>query len=126
MTEVERFIRDRVRAAGEPIIFEPEVGRFPVHAFPWWQHFEGDVGVYYLFLGPDEPETDKDWVRATRIAHDTVRKWALQRIEGVSFNQFTTALGDEVRRVEATALGLSLLQLSLNENGSQIVLRLWS
>jgi hypothetical protein len=83
-------------------------------------------GVYHLFLGTDLPETDRDWSRATRIAHDTVRKWALQHVEGVTFNWFETALGDEERRVEASALGLSLLQLALNESGSQIVLRLWS
>jgi hypothetical protein len=125
VTEVEKYIRDRVRATREPIIFEPEVGLFPLYAFPWWRHYEGDDGVWWLFLGPDLPETDDDWTRATHIAFGTVRKWALQRIEGVSFADFYTAMGDHVRRVEATALGLSLLQLELNRAGSQIVLRLW-
>jgi hypothetical protein len=126
MTEIERYIRDRVRATGEPVIFEPEVGRFPIQAIPYWKFYDGEEGVYHLFLGPDLPETDDDWSRATRIAHDTVRKWALQRVEGVTFNWFETALGDEERRVEVSALGLSLLQLALNESGSQIVLKVWS
>jgi hypothetical protein len=126
VTEVEAFIRERVLLTGEPVLFPPSVAQYPIQAIPYWRFYDGEEGVYHLFLGPDLPETDRDWSRATRIAHDTVRKWALQRVEGVTFNCFETALGDEERRVEASALGLSLLQLALNESGSQIVLRLWS
>ena len=126
MTEVEVFIRERVRVTGAPVLFPPSRARHPILAVPYWKHYEGDAGIWWLALGPDVPETDEDWARATRIAYSTVRKWVLARVEGVEFNTFETALGDEVRRVEATALGLSLLQLALNENGSQIVLRLWS
>lgn len=127
MTEVERAIREAVARTGEPVLLPSPGARFVLLAIDMFgRGLSEERGLFMLFLGPDLPETDDDWSRATHIAYSTIRKWTLVPVPGVHFNHFVTAMGDAVWRVEATALGLSLLQLTLNREGSQIVIEVAS
>jgi hypothetical protein len=127
-SEVELYVREAVARTGKPCLLPPPDARHHLVAIPLAE-FGGDddgEGIWTVFLGPDLPETDDEVTFALRVGHDTARQHSMkERVEGVRFCQFETSLGDYVRRVEATALGLSLLQLALNRSGSQFALHVW-
>ena len=116
MTEVERYVRERVAATGEPCLMAPGA--------PPYRRAGGDHSRCHLrahhedgsyILAIDLPSV-VDLEKSRRLALLTVRSCIRRRrMDGVSF---------KAGCIEATALGLSLLQLELNRAGSQIVLRL--
>jgi hypothetical protein len=123
-TEVEQYVRDRVAETGEPCLFAPDAAKYPLLAVPVSKLFEADNAVYVLGIGTEPPLDPEEWAVSTRIALGTVRQWVPERPEGVAYVNERGA-ADAIRRVEATALGLSLLQLALNRAGSRLVIGLW-
>ena len=123
-TEVEQYVRDRVAATGEPCLFVPDAAKYSLLAVPVSKLLAADNAVYVLGIGTDPPLDPEEWAVSARIALDTVRQWAPVRPEGVAYVNERGA-ADAIQRVEATALGLSLLQLALNRAGSRLVIGLW-
>lgn len=123
-TQVEQYVRDCVAATGEPCLFAPQAAKYPLLAVAIWKLLAEESEVYVLVIGTSLPNNAEDWMLATRIALHTVRKWVRSRPEGVAFVHEEGAT-DVIQRVEATALGLSLLQLALNRAGSQLIIEVW-
>jgi hypothetical protein len=120
MTEAEQYVRDRVAATGEPCLIVP-AGRPPsLLAMPLWMIvMDGDAGMFIL-VEPNARRSEEAWTRATLRALMTARRWVPEPPEGVSYVYQEGAIG-VVQQVEASALGLSLLQLGLNRAGSGLV-----
>jgi hypothetical protein len=123
-TEVERYVRDRVAATGEPCLFVPDAAKYPLLAVHASVFFETDAELAVLAIGPDLPQDDEAWAISAQIALHTVRQWVPTRPEGVSYVDERGG-AHPIQRVQATALGLSLLQLALNRAGSRLVIKLW-
>ena len=122
-TEVERYVRERVAATGRPFLVAAP-GRAPwlsaVRLF--------DVGLAeerdsFTLIAPTASDSDvaARWARATLWALTAVSEWVPEPPDGAAYVYEEGAM-EVVRRVEATALGLSLLQLALNRSGSGIVI----
>jgi hypothetical protein len=122
-TEVERYVRERVEATGRPFLIAPS-GRPPslraVRLFDVGLAEESDV---YALVTPTASDgaLPVRWAQATLWALTAVAEWVPEPPEGVAY-VYEEGATDVVRRVEATALGLSLLQLALNRAGSGIVI----
>ena len=121
-TREEWYVRARVAATGAPCLLAPRRASYPLLAAPLWEMFaEERVGIYVLFVGTSLPGNDEKWAISARIAMHTVRKWAPRRTEGVAFI-YEEGAASLVQRVEASVLGLSLLQLALNIEDSGLVI----
>ena len=123
MTEVERYVRDRVAANGEPCLMVPPGCEPSLRAV-----LLSDVvmdppdGVFVLLSEPPtEGDASSRWLHATLEALVRVRKWIPEPPDEVAYRVEEGAL-DMVQQVEATALGVSLLQLALNRAGSGLVI----
>jgi hypothetical protein len=122
-TEVERYVRERVSATGKPFLIAP-AGRAPslraVLLFDVGLAEEPDV---YALVVPTASglELSARWAQATLWALTAVSEWVPEPPEAAAY-VYEEGATDVVRRVEATALGLSLLQLALNRAGSGIVI----
>ena len=81
--------------------------------------------MYVLAIGTCLRSDEEAWAVSTRIALHTVRQWVPSPPDGVAF-VFEEGATDVIQRVEASALGLSLLQLALNRAGSQIFIEAWT
>jgi hypothetical protein len=113
VTEVERYVRDRVAATGEPLLVVPAGLPPALLAMPLWMIvMDGDRGPYIL-VEPPPQRSEEAFTRATLRALQTCRRWVPEAPEGVEYVYQEGAIG-VVQQVEATALGLSLLQLALN------------
>ena len=124
MTEVEQYVRDRVRAIGEPWLIVPPECAPSLLAVALWKLFAEEREVYVLFAGLGLPKDREAWARSTRSALLTVRNWTPSPPEGVVYVHEEGTI-DIILRVEATALGLSLLQLALNRAGSRLAIWVW-
>ena len=118
-TEVERFVRDRVAATGTPCLMAPP-GRAPsLRAVPASAILMNcNLDVFLLFAAIDYP---LDLNRAAFEALAAAWHWVPKPPAGVSYH---VEEGDAglTQQVEATPLGLSLLQLALNRAGSGLVI----
>lgn len=126
MTEVESYVRERVAATGQPCLIAPPECEPSLLAVPFWELFaEEEVGVYVLLAGTSVPDSnDEKWAAAMRDAFDSIKRWVPASPEEVLYRYEEGAI-DMIVRVEATALGLSLLQLVLNRAGSRLVIRVF-
>lgn len=123
-TEVEQYVRDRVAETGEPCLIVPDAAKYPLVAVLAPILFRSDADVYVLGIGADMSLEDEEWAVSAQIALHTVRQWVPTPPEGVAyFNERGAA--HAIQRVEATELGLSLLQLALNRAGSRMGIGLW-
>jgi hypothetical protein len=78
---------------------------------------DGAPGVYVLVAEAVERGSAESWTRSTLGALTAVREQVSEPPEGVTYRVEEGAL-DMVQQVEASALGLSLLQIALNRAGS--------
>jgi len=124
VTQVEQYVRDRVARTAEPCLLVPGAAKYPILGVAVWKVFAEEREVYVLVIGDCLPNDDEEWALSTRIALQTVRKWLRSRPEGVYFVHEEGAT-DVIQRVEATALGLSLLQLALNRAGSRLAIEVY-
>lgn len=131
MTEVERFVRERVAATGRPCIMAP-AGVAPSLRVSLIREAEYDCpDDIYLVLGPFNPPETWDafqtWEGELDLGLTMVRRWIPTPPDGVEYVEKDDCAfhGDDVhvqRHVQCTALGISLLQLRLNEAGSGLVI----
>jgi len=126
-TEVEQYVRERVAATGKPCLLVPPGGVPSLRAVMLFDvGLAEEPGVYALVMptAADGDLSDR-WGWATLEALKAVSQWVRKPPEGAAY-VYDEGATDTILRVEATALGLSLLQLALNRSGSGLVIEVFS
>ncbi len=126
VTQAEQFVRDRVAKTGRPYLVIPPRCVPSLLALPLWVIFMDYDRDAYVVVSVRAGQPDEgNWVRATLEGLQTVREWVPEPPEGVEYVYQEGALG-VVQQVEATSLGVSLLQLALNRAESGLAIRVGS